>query len=95
MFSDTWDDHTHRIGPPFSCLAEARLTANLTKCEFVKVTVTHPGWVVGQDQVHPVDTKVQEVTQYPVPATKKELMQFLSLVNYYYAFSTVAAPLIC
>lgn len=44
------------------------------------------GWVVGQGQVCPVDTKVQVVMQYPVLATKKELMQFLGLVVYYRAF---------
>lgn len=98
VFSDMWDDHIQRIGSLFSRLAEAHLTVNLAKCEFARATVTYLGRVVSQGHVRPVDMKVQVVMQYPMPATKKELMQFIGLVGYYRAFcknfSTVVAPLI-
>ncbi|KAI3372618.1 hypothetical protein L3Q82_023087, partial [Scortum barcoo] len=86
VFSDSWDDHLHRISALFGRLAEAHLTVNLAKCEFARATVTYLGRVVGQGQVHPVDAKVQAVVQNPVPTTKKELMRFLGLVGCYRSF---------
>lgn len=45
----------------------------------------------------PLLAKVQAVSEYPPPLTKKELMRFLGLVGYYRCFcrifSTVVAPL--
>lgn len=42
-------------------LAEASLNLNLTKCEFVKATVTYFGKPVGHGQVRPVDAKLRAV----------------------------------
>lgn len=74
-----WSDYIRHISAPFSRLAEAQLTVNLAKCEFVKVTVTFLGQVVGQGQVHTVNVTVQVIMQYHVPATEKALMWFLLL----------------
>lgn len=75
--------------------AKAKLTVNLTKCEFV--TVTYLGKVVGQGEVRPVQAKVKATDKYPVPVSKKELMRFLGTVGYYHSFccnfSTVVAQL--
>lgn len=86
IFSDTWDAHVQCVHAFFSRLAEARLTVNLEKCEFARVTVTYLGQVVGQGQVRPVDAKVRAVVQFPIPVTKKELMHFLAFVGYYRSF---------
>lgn len=47
--------------------------------------------------MHPVQAKARAIDEYPVPATKKELMSFLGLVGFYRCFcknfSTVVAPL--
>lgn len=75
-----------RIQELFSRLARARLTVNLAKCEFARATVTYLGRVVGQGQVRPAAAKVLAVEQYPIPATRKELMRFLGLVGYYMCF---------
>lgn len=97
VYSDTWQEHVHRIRQLFDRLRDAHLTVNLAKCEFAKATVTLLGKVVGQGQVWPVQAKVTAIEQYPVPTTKKELMRFLGLVGYYRSFctkfSTVIAPL--
>ncbi len=97
VYSDTWETHMEHVRELFIRLAEARLTVNLAKCEFVRATVTYLGRVVGQGHVCPVSAKVDAVEQYPVQATKKELMRFLGLVGYYRSFcrnfSTVVAPL--
>jgi len=97
VFSDSWSQHVEHIRALFGCLAEARLTVNLSKCEFARATVTYLGRVVGQGCVRPVAAKVSAVENYPAPTTKKELLRFLGLVGYYRCFcrnfSTVASPL--
>lgn len=96
VFSDTWVSHVEHMRVLFARLAEARLTVNLSKCEFAKATVTYLGRVVGQGIVRPVEEKVKAVACFPVPTTKKELMRFLGLVGYYRSFCrnfSVVAPL--
>ena len=86
VFSDSWSAHIDRIKALFVHLAEAQLTVNLAKCEFAQATVTYLGKQVGQSQVRPLLAKVQTVSEYPPPLTKKELMRFLGLVGYYRCF---------
>ena len=61
IFSDTWNSHLQRIRALFERLAEARLTVNLSKCEFAKATITYLGRVVGQGCVAPVHAKVMAI----------------------------------
>lgn len=97
VYSEAWYSHLKRIRALFGRLVEAKLTINLSKCEFAKATVTYLGKVVGRGQVRPVEAKVWAIQQYPPPTTKRELMRFLGLVGYYRSFcrnfSTVVAPL--
>lgn len=69
VYSDTWSPHLVRIRALFSCLAEACLTVNLARCEFVRAT--YLGRLIGQGTICPVQAKIQAVEQYPTPATKK------------------------
>ena len=48
IYSNMWEEHLVRINKLFGRLADARLTINLAKCEFVKATVTYLGKVVGR-----------------------------------------------
>ncbi len=98
VFSETWEQHLVRLRALLTRLAEACLTVNLAKCEFVaKATVRYLGKEVGQSKVHSVQAKVLAIQQFPSPSTKKELMRFLGMVGYYRGlcsnFSTVVSPL--
>ena len=59
--------------------------------------MTFLGHVVGQGQVKPVEAKVQAITDFPVPSTKRQLMRFLGMAGYYRKFcnnfSAIAEPL--
>ena len=97
VFSDTWPSRVERVRALLMCLAEVRLTINLTKCEFAQGTVTYLGQIVGQGKVRPIAEKVRAVQCYPPPTTKKELLHFLGMVGYYRGFcrnfSEVVEPL--
>ena len=59
--------------------------------------VTYIGHVVGQGQIKPVDVKISVISGFPRPETKKQLMRFLGMADYYnkfcLSFSAVAEPL--
>ncbi len=73
VYSDTWESNLSCIRELFTCLAQARLTVNLAKCEFALATMTYLGHVVGQGQGQgcPMDPAVWAVEQFPVLTTKK------------------------
>lgn len=77
--------------------ADASLTLNLAKCEFAKATITYLGKKVVQGQVRPVDAKKITISEFPVPATKRELRCFLALACYYRGFcrnfASIVSPL--
>ena len=47
IFSDNWSDHIRQIKRFFQIMQEAKLTINLMKSEFGKVTVKYLGHIVG------------------------------------------------
>ena len=97
IFSDNWSDHIRQIKHFFQIMREAKLTINLMKSEFGKATVKYLGHIVGQGQVRPLDAKIQTITKYPIPTSRKELARFLGMAGYYrnfcLNFSEIAAPL--
>lgn len=70
----------------FIRLTEANLTVNLAKCDFVKATVVYLGKIVGGGMVKPVNAKIEAITSFPVPSTRRELQQFLGMAGYYRSF---------
>ena len=55
------------------------------------------GHVVGNGEVRPEETKLQAVSDFPTPTTKKRVRAFLGLTGYYRKFipdyAKIAAPL--
>ena len=97
VYSSTWEKHLQILRQLFQKLATAKLTVNLVKSEFGHAQVTFLGHVVGQGQVKPVNAKVNAISEFPRPETKKQIMRFLGMVGYYRKFcpnfSHVAEPL--
>lgn len=97
IYSASWSEHLEQIENLFSRLSRANLTVNLAKCEFGRATVTYLGKIVGGGQVRPVESKVEAITNFPVPKTRRDLRRFLGMVGYYRNFcknfSAVASPL--
>jgi len=97
IYSASWSEHVEQLEELFSRLSRANLTVNLVKCEFGRATVTYLGKIVGSGQVRPVESKVEAITNFPMPTTRRELRRFLGMVGYYRSFcknfSVVASPL--
>ena len=86
-----------QLGEVFEQLRRANLTVNLAKCDFGQATVVYLGKVVGNGEVHPVQSKVEAILAFPAPGSRRDLRCFLGMTGYYRGFcknfSTVAAPL--
>ena len=97
IYSNTWQQHMECIHSLLNRLTQANLTVNLTKSEFGHIHITFLGYVVGQEEITPVMAKVEAITCFPAPQTKRELMRFLGMAGYYrkfcHNFSIVTAPL--
>ena len=97
IFSDNWSDHIRQIKRFFQIMREAKLTINPMKSEFGKATVKYLGHIVGQGQVRPLDAKIQTITKFPIPTSRKELARFLGMAGYYrnfcLNFSEIAAEI--
>ena len=97
IFSEEWQQHLQTIRTFFDRLSDAKLTVNLAKSEFCHANLTFLGHIVGQGQVKPVEAKVEAISDFPVPTSKRQLMRFLGVAGYYRKFcknfSAIAEPL--
>ena len=96
IFSEEWEQHLQTIRNIFARLIEASLKVNFTNSEFCHANLTFLGHIVVHCQVKPVETKVEDISDFPVLSGKRQLMHFLSLAGYlrhfFYNFSIIAEP---
>ena len=83
IFSDSWTDHTDHIKQVLQTLREAGLTANPTKCRWGGQYVKFLGHRVGGGRMSMPTHRVEALSQYTLPTTKKGLRAFLGSVGFY------------
>lgn len=82
VFSASFKEHMERLGRIFARLREHNLMVNPQKTHILKTEVTYLGHSIDAKGVRPDIRLTQAVTQYPVPADKKQLKTFLGLVGF-------------
>ena len=94
---DTWEEHLSHVRLVLQCLREAGLTVKARKCQFGMEQCLYLGHIVGNGMVRPEMSKVEAISAFATPRTKKEVRVFLGLTGYYRKFipdfATIAAPL--
>ena len=97
IHSQTWEEHLTRVAAVQQALCDAGLTANPTKCRLSLEEAQYLGHVAGQGCIKPQTGKVESLTTWSQPTTKKKVRTFLGLVGYYWqfiqSFATRAASL--
>ena len=63
-------------------LTEAKLILQPSKCHFMQKKVRLLGFVVDEKGIRVDKSKCTNVANWPVPTTKKQVQQFMGLVNY-------------
>ncbi len=90
-------EHWQMVRQVLAKLKAHSLCLKLEKCEFECSSIKFLGMVIGNGTVDMDPKKVEAVTTWPVPTTKKQLQQFLGLVNFYRrfvkGFASIARPL--
>jgi len=90
-------EHQQMVQQVLAKLKAHSLCLKLEKCEFERSSIKFLGMVIGNGTVDMDPKKVEVVTAWPVPTTKKQLQQFLGLVNFYRrfvkGFASIARPL--
>ncbi|KAK3521344.1 hypothetical protein QTP70_003454 [Hemibagrus guttatus] len=97
VYSTSMEEHVCQVREVLARLQHFHLFVKLEKCEFHRTTVTFLGYVISPRGVEMDTNKVRAVSEWPAPATIKELQRFLGFANFYRRFirsySSVAAPL--
>ncbi|KAG2190801.1 hypothetical protein INT47_010410, partial [Mucor saturninus] len=97
IFSKTESDHKQHVRHVLKLLQEAKLVANLKKCEFNKKELIFVGFQISAQGILPAPHKVKAVKDWPVPTNVQEVRQFCGLAQHYRRFipgyASMASPL--
>ena len=97
IYSDTLEEHLAHVRKVLTVLREKKLYAKGSKCEFLRPSVTFLGFTVGRGVVDKESSKVEEVRNWPVPKTVRDVRSFLGLAGFYrkfvHKFAEIARPL--
>ena len=97
IFSKSWMEHVVHLERVIERLEKAGLTFKASKCQIGMRECVYLRHVVGNGCVKPESSKIEAVSSFPVPRTKKQVRSFLGLSGYYRRFipdyASVAAPL--
>ena len=80
--SSSYDEHVQHLQMVLERIQKYGVVINPSKCEFgVNSLVTR--WTKG---IQPLQEKVFAIKNFPLPNTRKQLREFLGLVNFYHRF---------
>lgn len=90
-------EHDVNLRKVLKRLARAGVTLNKNKCQIGTTSVIFLGHLIDEKGIHPSDSKVKAVENFPRPDNISSLRQFLGLINYLGKFipnlSTISEPL--
>jgi len=97
VHSESVETHAQHLKVVFQRIRDAGLTLRGSKCHIGLSSVCYLGHVFSAKGMSADLTKVQSITDWPVPTNATEVHQFLGLASYYRRcilnFSNIAAPL--
>ena len=97
VFNNSWEEHCEQLRAVLQRLREAGLTAKPEECQLGMQKCVYLGHLVGNGEVRPEQQKIEAVTDFPRPVTKKDVRSFLGLTGYYRKFvlnyAVIALPL--
>jgi transposase InsO family protein len=95
--SESIEQHLDILRSVFSCLRQAGVRIQLSKCRFMQTSVEYLGHRIDAEGVHPTDERLRAVRDMARPEDRKQLRSFLGAINYYAKFiphlQSTCAPL--
>ena len=86
IFSKSEEDHLVHVEKVLAAVQRENLKLKLSKCHFMKKTVTYLGHHISENQICPLNSNVAAINEYPPPTDKKTLRRFLGKINFYHRF---------
>ena len=83
IFSDSWEDHLDHIQAVLQTLRTAGLTANPRKCRWGGSSIEFLGHQVGGGKMSMPQHRVDALSTYTRPLTKKGLRAFMGSIGFY------------
>ena len=79
----SWTEHPSILKEMFTRLQEAGFKVNASKSCFGAHKFDYLGYHVTRDGVMPIPNKVEAIQALTVPKTRKQLRQFIGMINFY------------
>ena len=76
-------EHLRLVEKVLSSLREHSLLASGKKCEFFKRSIEFLGFVISEQGVAPIPSKVEAIVNVPAPETVSQLRSFLGMTNFF------------
>lgn len=86
VLGKTKQEHLHNLKTVFQILERVNLKLNPSKCKFFRTQVTYLGHLCSSKGVQPDDAKNDVIKNFPRPASKDAVKQFVAFANYYRKF---------
>lgn len=86
IYSVSLQEHCDRLRQVFRRLRSSNLKIQLDKTEFLRREISFLGHIITPEGVRPNPLKIDAITKFPLPKTRKEIKQFLGLLGYYRKF---------
>lgn len=97
IVSETFEQHLSLLERVLEKLRSANLTINLQKSQFFRDKLKYLGYIVDINGLQADPEKVESITNYPTPSTRKEVRRFLGTASWYRRFipnfSALSSPL--
>lgn len=84
--SPTPSEHEEHLRAVFKRLSAHGIVVNVAKCQFGVAELNFLGHTISSAGIQPQPEKVKAVQEFPAPNTKRQLREFLGLVNFYRRF---------
>ena len=92
--TNTPDEHAQHLRAVFDRFKQYGVIINPLKCEFGVNSLQFLGHQVDSNGIQPLETKVIAIQDFPQPESRKQLREFLGLVNFYHRFVKNCADII-
>ena len=86
IMSSSLEDHQRLLNLVFKQLEEHGLVVNTKKCVLAVNYLSFLGHIVSSEGIKPTTTNMQAIVEYEKPRTKKQLRQFLGIIQFYIRF---------
>jgi hypothetical protein len=81
--NSSFKDHLLKLEMVLARLSTAGMRVNISKSKFFAEQIEYLGYWITRKGIQPMRNKVEAILNIKAPKTRKELRQFIGIVNYY------------